>query len=293
MPEQGIILKGVGGFYTVRTENGEMVVCNARGRFRQEGTTPLIGDKVLVERQQEGHAAIADILPRKNALVRPAVANIDQLVIVLSASKPKADLLLCDKLILAAYPFQIEPLILCNKSDTSKDGEAEAIVSQYAPFYQTMVVSAHTGAGLACIKAALSGKISCLAGQSAVGKSSLLNALLPGLSLPVGGLAKKTARGKHTTRHVELISIGNGAVLDTPGFSLLEPELMDQQMLNNAYREFQGAAKNCRFSACAHKSEPDCAVKALVASGQLHKERYARYLELSEQFEQRRKRIYD
>lgn len=293
MTERGLILKGVGGFYTVRTPEGEHVTCTVRGRFRMEGITPVCGDRVELERQQEGHAAIAEILERKSLLARPPVANIDQLIIVLSASVPKPDLMLCDKLLLAASPYPIEPLILINKCDTVEGGDAEAIARQYAGHYNTLTVSALTGQGLDELANALDGRISCFAGQSAVGKSSLLNGLIPGLDLPVGKLARRTARGKHTTRHAELWPYRGGAVLDTPGFSLLDLKLMDQDALNRAYREFGNAPESCRFTQCAHRSEPDCAVKALLPTGALARERYERYVELSLQLEEMRKHVYD
>lgn len=293
MHEQGLLLKGIGGYYTVRLENGEEVTAQARGRFRHEGLSPICGDQVLIERQQEGHAALSEILPRRNLLVRPQVANIDQLVIVLSASRPKPDLLLCDKLMIQAVSLQIAPLIVINKCD---EGEREAIrqiETAYAPHVETLALSARTGEGLNQLRRALAGKISCFAGQSAVGKSSLLNALLPGLSLLVGGLARRTDRGKHTTRHVELWPYEGGAVLDTPGFSLLELTALNQDALNAAYPEFGDAPTRCRFAACSHRTEPECAVKALLAEGTISPGRYERYVELCTQFEELRKNRYN
>jgi ribosome biogenesis GTPase len=293
MQEQGLLLKGVGGFYTLRTPEGEEVTAQARGRFRREGLSPVCGDRVLFERQQEGHAAIVEILPRRNLLIRPPVANIDQIVIVLSVSAPKPDLLLCDKLLLQAVPMGIEPLIALNKCDEEDDGASESIRAEYAPHFQTIMLSAHSMEGVEELGCALQDKVSCFAGQSAVGKSSLLNALLPALDLPVGGLARRTERGKHTTRHAELWPYRGGAVLDTPGFSLLELSLIDQQTLDSAYREFGDAPKNCRFAACSHRTEPGCAVRELVESGGMSRGRYARYVELLLQFEEMRRHIYD
>ena len=292
MQEQGLLLKGVGGYYTVRLDHGEEVTAQARGRFRHEGLSPVCGDRVLIERQQEGHAALVEILPRKNIMVRPQVANIDQLVIVLSASKPKPDLLLCDKLMLQAIPLSIVPLIVINKCDEGDGKALEEIRREYA-HVDTLILSARTGEGLKPLRHALAGKVNCFAGQSAVGKSSLLNALLPGLSLLVGGLARRTDRGKHTTRHVELWPYEGGAVLDTPGFSLLELTAIDQETLDRAYPEFGDAPKHCRFAACSHRTEPGCAVKALLESGTLSPGRYTRYVELCTQFEELRKNRYN
>ena len=291
--ERGYISKGVGGFYTVCTPSGEEIVCKARGRFRKDGITPVCGDRVLIARQRDGHALIDEILPRKNLLARPPVANIDQLIIVLSAGKPQPDYLLLDKLLIAASFSDMAPLIVFNKVDTVSQEQILSCGSAYEKYYPVLYVSAADGTGMDALKAALSGRISCFAGQSAVGKSSLLNTLLPELDLPVGGLTRKTDRGRHTTRHAELWRCFGGAVLDTAGFSLLELELCTQETLNAAYREFQNAPKNCRFSVCAHDAEPDCAVKALVENGSLDRERYERYVQLHRQFEEMRKRQYD
>lgn len=293
MREEGLLLKGVGGFYTVLTPQSEEVTCQARGRFRREGLSPVCGDRVLFERQQEGHAAIVEVLPRRNVLLRPQVANIDQIVIVLSVSAPKPDLLLCDKLLLQAAPLGIEPLLALNKCDEADDRAVELIRAEYAPHYRTLTLSAHTGEGVDALRAELEGKVSCFAGQSAVGKSSLLNALLPELHLPVGDLARKTERGRHTTRHAELWPYRGGAVLDTPGFSLLELSALTQETLDGAYREFGDAPSRCRFAACSHRTEPGCAVRELVEKGLISRGRYARYVELLLQFEELRRHIYD
>lgn len=287
------MLKGVGGYYTVRLEHGEQVTAQARGRFRHEGLSPVCGDRVLIERQQEGHAALVEILPRKNLLIRPQVANIDQLVIVLSASKPKPDLLLCDKLMLQAIPLSIVPILVINKCDEADARTVEEIRREYAPHVETLMLSARTGEGLTSLRQALSNKVNCFAGQSAVGKSSLLNALLPGLGLLVGGLARRTDRGRHTTRHVELWPYEGGAVLDTPGFSLLELSALEQETLDAAYPEFGDAPSRCRFTSCSHRTEPGCAVKELLAEGKLSPGRYERYVELCTQFEELRKNKYN
>lgn len=305
MQENGLILKGIGGFYTVLLPSGEELTAKARGKFRLDGISPVCGDRVAIERQQEGDAAMIEILPRRNLLRRPPVSNIDQLVIVLAVTAPKPDLLLCDKLLLAAAPYGIEPLIVFNKIDDAVDAadsaggvggamgaQVEALAGEYGGCYHTLTVSAETGAGIGTLSDALAGKISCFAGQSAVGKSSLLNVLIPELELPVGGLAKRTDRGRHTTRHAQLWPYRGGAVLDTPGFSLLDLPLMEQADIDAAYREFGDAPSRCRFAACAHRSEPDCAVKALIGK-ELPEGRYERYVELSKQFEEMRKRQYD
>jgi len=297
MEEQGLLLKGVGGFYTVRTQAGELVECKARGRFRKDGITPLCGDRVTFLRQKEGLALLSEILPRRNVLVRPPVANITQLIIVLSAAKPKPDLMLLDKLLLCAGLLNIKPVIALNKCELAEESEILALQKAYEGCCEVLAVSAHTGLGIDVLSDRLGaeGETSCFAGQSAVGKSSLLNALLPGLDLPVGGLARKTDRGRHTTRHAQLWEYRQGYVLDTPGFSLLElpdppPE---QEEIDRAYPEFQDAPTLCRFAGCSHISEPDCGVKALLKEGRLSRARYERYVQLAQQMQEMRKHRYD
>lgn len=289
---QGRIIRGIGGFYDVLLENAETVRCKARGRFRNEGVSPMVGDLVKLSFPETGFASMDEILPRTNALLRPPVANIDLLVIVLSAGIPKPDFLLADKLLVQAHTLKIEPLIVLNKIDAAKDDTTEEFVGDYAAF-RTLLASSRTGEGIDALEAALTNRVSCFAGQSAVGKSSLLNALFPELSLETGELAKKTDRGKHTTRQAELWPFLGGAVLDTPGFSLFEMSELSQDALNLCYPEFNGVFTECRFSGCRHNAEPDCAVKALLAEGNLSKGRYTRYLEIQKEIEDKRKHKYD
>ena len=215
---EGSIIKGVGGFYYVLAD-GDLITCKAKGAFRREGITPVVGDRVRVTLHDSGYAQIDEILPRRNLLVRPAVANIDRLLIVLSAHLPEPDWLLADKLIVQATLNSIEPVMVLNKADQVRTDIREAFDRDYRLFPR-VVVSALSGEGLQGLKDAIAGKVCCFAGQSAVGKSSLMNALLPELELPVGELTRKTDRGKHTTRHAQLWSCFGGALLDTPGFSL-------------------------------------------------------------------------
>ncbi len=287
---EGSIIKGVGGFYYVSTDQG-VVTCKARGAFRREGLTPVVGDRVLITAHASGYAQIDNILPRRNLLVRPAVANIDRLLIVLSARFPEPDWLLADKLIVQAALNHIEPVMVLNKADEADEAIREAFHRDYRLFCR-IVVSALSGEGLRDLENAIAGKVCCFAGQSAVGKSSLMNALLPELQLPVGELARKTDRGKHTTRHAQLWPCFGGALLDTPGFSLYEPESFDEELLKGCYPEFVQAPP-CRFPGCMHVSEPGCGVKALLTDGQLSPDRYARYVMIAKDFTFRRKHQYD
>lgn len=289
---QGRIIKGIGGFYSVLLGDGTIVTCKARGRFRNEHVVPMVGDLVEISSPETGFVSIDDLLPRKNALLRPPVSNIDQLVIVVSACVPKPDWLLTDKLLLQAHILGIEPLLLLNKMDAADESIVSEFAADYACF-RTLLVSSKSGAELEMLKAALHGRISAFAGQSAVGKSSLLNALFPELSLETGELAKKTDRGRHTTRQAILLPLLGGAVLDTPGFSLFALDEIAQDALDAAWPEFHGATEHCRFTLCRHISEPGCAVKALLKTGALTQARYERYIALSQEIELRRKHRYD
>lgn len=286
-----MLIKGVGSFYEVLTESGEVVTSKARGTFRREGIVPTVGDRVVIERKEQGFAQLCDILPRRNLLVRPAAANIDQLLIVVSASVPEPDWLLVDRLIIAAERMHILPVPVLNKIDTADGSAAESFRADYHAF-ETLTVSAETGEGLDALRERLKGKITCLAGQSAVGKSSLLNALIPELHLMTGTLSRKTERGRHTTRHAELLPYEGGAVLDTPGFSMFETACLEQDEFDACYPEFAEAAP-CRFPGCMHLSEPGCGVKPLLKTGALTEGRYARYREIALDYQLRRKHRYD
>lgn len=291
----GIILKGVGGFYTVLSD-GMSVVCKARGLFRKQHQTPIVGDNVSFSLNADGETGyLLSIEARKNELIRPMVANIDKLFIVVSASKPDADLLLVDKLLLCCEKLGIEPVIIINKCDDADAAAVDGIRKEYSlTGYRIHAVSAVTGDGIAALGKELEGSVVCFAGQSAVGKSSLLNALIPGMKLEVGELSRKTERGRHTTRHAELIPIGSGgAVLDTPGFSLLENIECEPEEIKNMYPELRRHAFECRFSGCLHLSEPGCAVKDGIVGRDFDSERYSRYVRLVKEAIENKKHKYE
>ena len=278
---EGSILRGIGSFYTVLCdEDGREYTLRAQKKLRHQRLTPMVGDRVrFTPGQGEEDGWLEEILPRRSMLVRPSVANVDMLMLVV-ASVPAPDLLLCDKLILRATQGSMTPAICVNKIDLG-DGLARQIEAEYAGTQlRVFSVSAHTGEGVGALREAMRGRVTCLAGQSAVGKSSLLNALF-GLSLETGGLSRKTERGRHTTRRAEMMALDGMFVLDTPGFSLLELEdAIEPEAFAQLYPEYNALAGACRFQPCLHDREPGCAVHAAVDRGELSAARWARYREL-------------
>lgn len=276
----GMITRGIGGFYTVRAQEGEEYTLRARGIFRKRRITPLVGDRVeFTPGQGEEDGWIEEILPRTNESLRPPVANVDILLLVI-APLPEPDLLLIDRLIVRAFSGGMQPVLVVNKADMDAQLPG-CIAEQYAhTALQVYGVSAATGEGLDALREAMRGHTVCFAGQSAVGKSSLINALF-GLQLETGGISRKTERGKHTTRHAQLHFIEDIRLMDTPGFSLLTLDgTMEPEALRDEYPEYVAYAPQCRFQPCLHDKEPGCAVRTLVEAGALSKERYARYIAL-------------
>lgn len=295
---KGRILKGIGGFYTVQDEAGRLHTCRARGRLRSQGLKPLVGDRVeILEQVGEQDGRIENILPRKNAFVRPPVANVDQLILVLSASWPPADLLLYDKLWINATLAGVSVAYCINKCDMAGEGDIENLAEEFLPTGNPVLrVSAENGRDLQPLKAQLRAKVSGFAGQSGVGKSTLINALFPALQLTTGEKASRAPRGTHTTRHVELLSLseGEGQVLDTPGFSLLNvPDILPEQ-LQEVYTDFVSFRDACRHRDCLHEpSSEGCAVHAAARDGRLHAGRYQRYLSILQELIENRRKRYD
>ena len=279
---RGVIVKGIGGFYYISAGDGTEYTLRARGVFRKRKITPLIGDDVRFtpgEGEEEGW--IDEILPRRNELTRPPVANLSQLMIVI-APKPKPDLLLVDALMVTARRQNIEPALVINKSDLDPEW-CEIIRGEYAGTgYGVYVTSAKTRQGLDALAAVLRKGICCFAGQSGVGKSTIVTAVT-GIHLDTGEISRRIDRGKHTTRHAELIIQNNYRVLDTAGFSLLsETDPEDPVMLKAYYPEFTPYDSQCRFQPCYHGSEPGCAVLKARDDGLIAKARVARYHQLLE-----------
>jgi ribosome biogenesis GTPase len=283
---EGIIIRALSGFYDVAA--GERIIrCRASGRFRKTGESPLVGDQVTVQTQGD-QGTVAAILPRRSSFLRPAVANVDVLVILASRAIPVTEPFLIDRMTVLALRQGVEPLICVNKNDLAA-GEPLAGIYRRAGL-PVVCTSAETGEGLEALWAAIRGKTVAFTGNSGVGKSAILRALCPGLEVETGEVSQKLGRGRHTTRHVELFPLGEGTyAADTPGFSSFDLELADpvpKEELESLFPDFHPHLGRCRFQDCTHRREPDCGVLEALAQGKLEPTRHQSYLRLYEAAEQ-------
>ena len=280
---KGLILKGIGGFYYVETAQG-IFECSARGKFRKKKISPYAGDHVHVETESDEIGVINEILERKNFLIRPPLANLDKLFIVVSLVTPLPNVFLIDKTIAAAEQREIEPILLITKQDLcEEDRQRDFLLKTYQQAgIPCFAVSAMTGEGFPEIQKRLRGAVSAFTGNSGVGKSTLLNALLPKLHLKTGETSEKLGRGRHTTREVELFPLENsGYVADTPGFSTFDIErydMTDKEKLIYGFRDFMPYYGMCKFSSCTHVEETGCAIRKAVTDGDISASRYQSYL---------------
>ena len=283
MVEQNRIVKALSGFYYVQTPNG-VVECRARGRFRKEGVTPLVGDLVEITVEANGKGTVDAILPRRNSFLRPAVANIDQLVVLASCAIPETEPFLIDRIFAIAGRRSVPVLLCINKNDL-RSGEELRRIYEHAGF-DVLCTSAETGEGIAELRERIKGKLTAFTGNSGVGKSSVLNAMEPELRLAVGEVSEKLGRGRHTTRHIELYRFPDGTlVADTPGFSSFdtdEMELIRKEELQDTFPDFAPYLGKCQFRDCSHRKEPGCAVREALEKGLLEKSRYESYLRMYE-----------
>jgi ribosome biogenesis GTPase / thiamine phosphate phosphatase len=292
MPE-GKIIKALSGFYYVLGKEG-MVQCRGRGVFRKNKVTPLVGDHVVYQAENDQEGYILEVKERKNELVRPPISNVDQAILVFSAVEPDFSPGLLDRFLVLVEFNHIKPIICITKMDLANSGQ-KSIIDRYVLDYKkagytVILTSSETELGIRELMPYLEGEISVFAGQSGVGKSSLLNVLRPDLELKTNDISSHLGRGKHTTRHVELIEIGNGLVADTPGFSSLEFTDIQPEQLSGCFPEILQESENCKFRGCLHLSEPKCGVKAALQRGDIPEYRYEHFRDFLQEIKERKPR---
>ena len=290
---KGKIMKGIAGIYYINVAGSGLYECKAKGIFRKEKIKPLVGDEVEMEVLDESEKTgnIERILPRRNELIRPAVANIDQALVIFAVTDPKPHFNLLDRFLVMMERKEI-PVVLCfNKKDIAKPEEAGGLEEIYSACgYPLILTSALTMENIERIRELLLGKTTAVAGPSGVGKSSLINLLQPEACMETGSISRKIARGKHTTRHSELIYIEEGAyIMDTPGFSSLYVNDFEKEELKRYFREFIPFEGYCRFNGCSHVHEPGCAVKQAVEERKIHRTRYENYLEMYRELKEKKR----
>ena len=280
----GRIVRSLSGFYEVQTPTG-VVTCRGRGSLRRGGESPLTGDMVEIT-VEGGKGMVERILPRKNSFIRPAVANVDALVVFAANVNPVTEPFLIDRVAAIAGDQGVEVYICINKCDLDPAVDLERIYTRAG--FPVIRASAQTGEGVARLRSLLSGKLTAFTGNTGVGKSSMLNALCPGLELATGQVSQKLGRGRHTTRHVELFALDeNTYVADTPGFASFDTEQMEvilKENLQYAFRDFAPYLGDCQFHDCSHRAEPGCAVRQAVEAGEIEASRYKSYLQLYDQY---------
>lgn len=289
----GKIIRGLAGFYYVHVENVGILECKAKGIFRKKSMKPLVGDNVTVDLLDEDNmlGSITEILPRKNSLIRPEVANVDQAMVIFAATVPKPNFNLLDRFMLMMKDKEVPVIICINKTDTAP----EEILDEIAMNYQNsgcsmLLTSTVTGDGMEELKKAITGKTTVFAGPSGVGKSSVMNKVFPEASMEIGEISEKIKRGKHTTRHSEIFSLGDSTYLvDTPGFTSLEIPDIEKEDLRYYYKEFEPYEGTCKFLSCVHLHEPSCGVKEALEQGAISKIRYQNYLQIYEEIGQRKR----
>lgn len=273
---KGIIVKGIAGFYYVRCGD-ETIECKARGIFKNRGITPAVGDEADISLTEPGKGVIEEILPRKNVFVRPPIANIDTFIVVMAASHPKPNFPVIDRFLVMADAKDADIVICVNKTDIAKPEDIDRIREIYDGIYPVVMASAQTGDGIAHLKSELSGRKAAFAGPSGVGKSSLLNAMLPQANAQMGEISPKTKRGRHTTRHVEIFDVGDFMIYDTPGFTSFDITEADEDTLYLHYPEMAVYKGMCHYDDCRHLKEPGCMVKKALEEGRIHPMRYESY----------------
>ena len=290
---QGKIIKGIAGFYYIYAEDGNVYECKAKGIFRKDNFKPLVGDNVeiTVLNEEEKEGSVTSILPRRNSLIRPAVANVDQAFLIFAMENPKPNFLLLDRFLIMMKQQEIPAVISFNKKDVGEKKEMEKLYEIYTGCgYRVVLSSTYEGEGMDEIHEILKGKTTVVAGPSGVGKSSITNCMQGEVQMETGEISKKLKRGKHTTRHSQVIPVEkNTFLVDTPGFSSLYLTDMKEEELRDYFPEFVMYEPQCRFQGCMHIHEPGCAVKKALSEGKISQQRYDNYLALYEELKEKRR----
>ena len=290
---QGKIIKGIAGFYYIYAEDGNIYECKAKGIFRKDNFKPLVGDNVeiTVLNEEEKEGSVTSILPRRNSLIRPAVANVDQAFLIFAMENPKPNFLLLDRFLIMMKQQEIPAVICFNKKDVGEKEEMEKLYEIYTGCgYRVVLSSTYEGEGMDEIHEILKGKTTVVAGPSGVGKSSITNCMQGEVQMETGEISKKLTRGKHTTRHSQVIPVEkNTFLVDTPGFSSLYLTDMKEEELRDYFPEFVMYEPQCRFQGCMHIHEPGCAVKKALSEGKISQQRYDNYLALYEELKEKRR----
>ena len=290
---QGKIIKGIAGFYYIYAEDGNVYECKAKGIFRKDNFKPLVGDNVeiTVLNEEEKEGSVTSILPRRNSLIRPAVANVDQAFLIFAMENPKPNFLLLDRFLIMMEQQEIPAVICFNKKDVGDKDEMEKLYEIYTGCgYRVVLSSTYEGEGMDEIREILNGKTTVVAGPSGVGKSSITNCMQGEVQMETGEISKKLKRGKHTTRHSQVIPVEkNTFLVDTPGFSSLYLTDIEEQELKAYFPEFRRYEEQCRFQGCRHIHEPDCGVKAALAEHEISQLRYEDYLGLYNELKEKRR----
>ena len=290
---QGKIVKGIAGFYYIYAEDGNIYECKAKGIFRKDNFKPLVGDNVeiTVLNEEEKEGSVTSILPRRNSLIRPAVANVDQAFLIFAMENPKPNFLLLDRFLIMMKQQEIPAVICFNKKDVGEKEEMEKLYEIYTGCgYRVVLSSTYEGEGMDEIHEILKGKTTVVAGPSGVGKSSITNCMQGEVQMETGEISKKLKRGKHTTRHSQVIPVEkNTFLVDTPGFSSLYLTDMKEEELRDYFPEFVMYEPQCRFQGCMHIHEPGCAVKKALSEGKISQQRYDNYLALYEELKEKRR----
>jgi ribosome biogenesis GTPase len=286
---KGIIIKGIAGFYYVKTEE-KVYQCKARGIFKKDGITPYVGDEVIIEIIDEEEAVVNEILPRKNSFIRPPIANVDCFVIVTAAARPQPNPDIIDKFLVMAEKNHTDIIICINKIDLVSEENRRVLENIYKDIYPVVCICGATGDGIQQLAELMGTRKCALAGPSGTGKSTVLNRLQTRFLVETGDISEKTKRGKHTTRHVELFETDSGAlVFDTPGFTSFDILDAEAEELHFLYPEMVPFIGGCKYDDCRHVKEPDCCVRAAVTSGQIHESRYQSYLNQYKEIQEKKK----